>query len=140
MSASDGMVVAHVFHVLLFECISSASSLVLQTILPLMVTFSAVLSLKACGSRDLGFSCLYFILIKTLIFSQWIFCIFFVIIKVGFPPFEFVFCLSYLGLSELEVLLAISLCRDICGLRATCYMLSMNQKLPSIVMISNTVL
>ena len=41
--------------------------------------------------------------------------------------FKFVFSPPYLGLGKLGVALAMSLCGDVCGLRATCYMLLMDQ-------------
>ena len=56
------------------------------------------------------------------------------------PPFEFVFGLPDLGLGELEVPLAMRLGEDVCGLGAALYMLSMNQKLPSIVVVSKRAL
>ncbi|GMN33390.1 hypothetical protein TIFTF001_004128 [Ficus carica] len=91
------MVVARVFHVLLFEGISSASLLVPQSVHPtLMILLSTALSLKACD--------------------------------------------GHLGLDELEVPLAISLSGDVCGLGATWYMLLMDRKLPSIVMVSKRAL
>ncbi|GMN52560.1 hypothetical protein TIFTF001_021706 [Ficus carica] len=83
------MVIARVFHILVFEGISLASPGVHQSISPtLMVILSAALSLKACDDRALVF--------------------------------------SLLCLGELEVLLAMSLSGDVCGLGATCYMLSMD--------------
>ena len=60
--------------------------------------------------------------------------------EVIFPQFEFVFGPSNLGLGELEVRLAMSLSGDVCGLGATCYMLSMDRKLISIVVVSKRVL
>ena len=133
------MVVACVFHVLLFEVISSASPLVPQSVPPtLMVFLLFTLSLKACNGH-LVFSFLCFSLIKTLIFLPYSFSIFILIIKIILRLFEFVFNSPDLSLSELEVPLAMSFNGDVCGLGATCYILSMDWKLPSIIVVSNRV-
>lgn len=98
-------VVACVFHILLFKGISLTSLLVSQSVLPtLIVLLSFALSLGACGSRTISSSCLCFSLIKASIFSP-NFSIFFVIIEVVLPSFNFIFSLSDLSLGELEVLL-----------------------------------
>ena len=102
------MVVAPVFHILLFEGISSASPLVPQNVPPTLVFLSAALSLKACNGHVLVFSFLCFSPIKVLIFSLYNFSIFIVIMKVVLPPFEFVFGLLDLGFDELEIPLVLS--------------------------------
>ena len=86
------IVIACVFHVLLFEGISLASLLIPQSIHPTLTVFlSAALSFKACDGRALVFSFLCIILIKALIFPPYSFSILIVIIEVVLPVFEFVF-------------------------------------------------
>ena len=68
------------------------------------------------------------------------FNIFIVIMEVLLPQFEFVFSSLDLGIGKLEVPLAMSLSGDVCGLDATCYMLSVDQKLMSIVVVSKRTL
>ena len=70
-----------------------------------------------------------------MIFPPYSFSIFIVIIEVVLPSFEFVFGPSNLGLGELKVLQAMSLSKEVCNLGTTCYMLSMDQKLLSIVVV-----
>lgn len=59
-----------------------------------------------------------------------------VIMEVVLPPFEFVFGLSDLNFGELKVPLDTRLGGDVSSLKATSYTLSMDLKLPSIVMTS----
>ena len=82
--------------------------------------------MKACNGRAIVFSFLCFNLIKALIFLSYNFSIFIVIIELVLPLFKFVFGPSHLGLGELEVPLVMSIRCDVCGLGATCYMLSMD--------------
>ena len=95
------MAVALVFHVMLFEGISSVLPLVPQSVsLTLMVLLLAALSLKACDGCALIFSFLCFSRIKALIFALYSFCIFIVIMEVVLSSFEFVFSPSDLSIGE----------------------------------------
>ena len=68
-----------------------------------------------------------------LIFPPYNFNIFIIIMLVVLPPFEFVFGPPDLGLYMLKVPLVMSLSGDVYDLGATCYMLSIDRKLPLIV-------
>ena len=105
-----------------------------------MVFSLAAFSLRACHGHSLVLVFLCFSLIKALIFLPYSFSIFIVIMEVALPPFEFVFGPPDLSLGELEILLAMSFSGDVCGLGATCYMLSMDRKLLSIVVVSKRAL
>ena len=59
-----------------------------------------------------------------MIFPLYNFSIFIVIMEVVLPSFDFVSSPPGLGLGELEVLLAMSLSRDVYDIGAICYMFS----------------